>query len=984
MSWRASFALVLGVAALGVFSPPAKAQVRVTVNGGQPIADQNDGSSWEKALSARQLALRLTRSVNAGEPNGEEEYWVAAGTYFELWLHKGTKIYGGFDGTELFRGERDPANNVTSIPGVHFEGYTVTIAVDGSPDTIVPEWPDGGTLIDGCQLSSAGETVRMGASPSNGITPIISGSPLISGCQIIGGSVAVYANGGSYKLEDCDIFGSSGPGVVVFRSSDPPETSLELVRCQIHDNASAGIDAEGGPALKMTDCTVTNNCTDSAGPTYHYPWSWGGICLQDPYAAPGTPYTAAEIRHCTISNNHAVGVYIERAGTGSSDRKILVDDCTISQNVEKFGAGGGVRCFVGARTDSDDVTFFNCRISGNSAETSSPFTGGGGFYINGPAIQVVRCIIADNQALGGGGAVHLTDLYSTPAIPSFRDCLVINNTSGGKGGAFDLEYSDTRIINCTIANNHATGPGGAIYSYENRDGDENSTRVAPAFQRAPVIANCSFNGNVGADGTVLRHDFGLYQGLAINAPRPPTILNCTYLNGETWVRYWASPYTGSTTEEPLVLDPSNFAVADSGYLDATNGDYHLIATSLLIDRGNSAQVALGELDLDGQPRIVGAAVDIGAYEFGNSAAPVPPTFTLQPLSMATSAGGTATFTAAAIGTPAPTLHWQRLAAGGATWNDIVDGGAYSGATTGALTITGTVMTMTGDQFRCVADNGVGSPAISDAAVLTVALVPATVNITNTLQTYDGLPKPATITTSPTGLALSVTYNGASTIPSAAGTYVVAATITDPNYLGSATSSLKITPATASVTLADLLQTYDGAPKPVTVTTVPASLPVAVTYNGSATVPSAVGSYTVSAAVTDLNYRGTANGVLVINPAVLAIDVTSSLQVTPGGFRLNRITRRYVQTLTVRNVSAQSIGGPVSLVLDLLSANVTLYAPSGVTGAMPPLGSPYLNLDIGVDGALSVGETATLTLEFTNPLNRAITYAPRVLAGPGNR
>ncbi len=450
------------------------------------------------------------------------------------------------------------------------------------------------------------------------------------------------------------------------------------------------------------------------------------------------------------------------------------------------------------------------------------------------------------------------------------------------------------------------------------------------------------------------------------------------------MRYWAFPSFGNSTYEPLVLDPSNFAVADSGYLDATNGDYHLTATSLLIDRGDSAQVALGELDLDGQPRIFGAAVDIGAYEFGNTATPVAPTFTLQPLSTATSAGGTAAFTAAAIGTPAPTLHWQRMAAGSATWNDIVDGGAYSGATTAALAITGATVTMTGDQFRCVADNGVGSPVISDAAVLTVVLVPATVSITNTLQTYDGTPKPVTITTSPPGLAVSVTYNGDSTVPSSAGTYVVAATITDPNYIGSATSFLKITQAAASVVLSDLTQTYDGAPKPVAVTTVPASLPVAVTYNGSATVPSAVGSYTVSAAVTDLNYQGAANGILVINPAVLAIDVTSSLQVTLGGFRLNRITRRYVQTLTVQNVSAQPIGGPVSFVLDRLSADVTLYAPSGATSAALPSGSPYIDLDIGVDGALSVGETATLTLEFTNPFNRAITYAPRVLAGPGNR
>ena len=42
------------------------------------------------------------------------------------------------------------------------------------------------------------------------------------------------------------------------------------------------------------------------------------------------------------------------------------------------------------------------------------------------------------------------------------------------------------------------------------------------------------------------------------------------------------------------------------------------------------------------------------------------------------------------------------------------------------------------------------------------------------------------------------------------------------------------------------QIHDGTPKPVTVTTVPAGLPTLVTYNGSTTVPSAVGAYFVDA------------------------------------------------------------------------------------------------------------------------------------------
>lgn len=71
---------------------------------------------------------------------------------------------------------------------------------------------------------------------------------------------------------------------------------------------------------------------------------------------------------------------------------------------------------------------------------------------------------------------------------------------------------------------------------------------------------------------------------------------------------------------------------------------------------------------------------------------------------------------------------------------------------------------------------------------------------------------------------------------------------------------------AQVTLGNLLQTFDGTPKSVSVTTNPAGLATAVTYNGSATAPTNAGTYPVIATVTDPNFTGQANGNLVIQPA----------------------------------------------------------------------------------------------------------------------
>jgi hypothetical protein len=75
----------------------------------------------------------------------------------------------------------------------------------------------------------------------------------------------------------------------------------------------------------------------------------------------------------------------------------------------------------------------------------------------------------------------------------------------------------------------------------------------------------------------------------------------------------------------------------------------------------------------------------------------------------------------------------------------------------------------------------------------------------------------------------------------------------------------INQATASLALSDLTQQYNGSPRSATVTTTPPGLPgVSVTYDGSSTAPSAVGSYAVVASLTNPDYAApNATGTLVI-------------------------------------------------------------------------------------------------------------------------
>jgi hypothetical protein len=98
-----------------------------------------------------------------------------------------------------------------------------------------------------------------------------------------------------------------------------------------------------------------------------------------------------------------------------------------------------------------------------------------------------------------------------------------------------------------------------------------------------------------------------------------------------------------------------------------------------------------------------------------------------------------------------------------------------------------------------------------------------------------------------------------------------------------------------------------------------------------------------------------------------------------GLVRDRRTNTYAQQLTVQNTSSEPIAGPVSLLLDNLSANATLANQTGVAANYPPLGVPYVTVP-GTAGGLAPGASANVVLQFSNPTNAAINYTTRVLPG----
>ena len=145
-----------------------------------------------------------------------------------------------------------------------------------------------------------------------------------------------------------------------------------------------------------------------------------------------------------------------------------------------------------------------------------------------------------------------------------------------------------------------------------------------------------------------------------------------------------------------------------------------------------------------------------------------------------------------------------------------------------------------------------------------ALASIDINVADLTRVYNGNASTVTVTTVPADLAVSVTYAGeANQAPTAAGIYTVVATINDENYTGLDTGLLLIAKATATITLGDLVATFDGKAKAASASTMPQGLNVILTYDGSAVAPSAVGSYSIVGTIDDANYQGSVFGTLVI-------------------------------------------------------------------------------------------------------------------------
>ena len=346
--------------------------------------------------------------------------------------------------------------------------------------------------------------------------------------------------------------------------------------------------------------------------------------------------------------------------------------------------------------------------------------------------------------------------------------------------------------------------------------------------------------------------------------------------------YDGTPKTATVTTDPAGLatqvsyDGSYTAPTAAGsytvVATVTESGYSGVATGTLTIAKAAAGVTLGSLSqtYDGTPRAASATcVPAVPYSLTYDGSPAAPTAagSYEVVAAVTDAnyqgGATGTLTVAKaegfVSFDGLTVGYDGSAKSalvssdpaGLTVNVTYDGSATLPVAVGAYEVVGTIADA----------NYFGS----STDIFTIVKGSAAVTLTGLAQTYDGAPKSAGATTEPAGLAVNLTYDGSATAPTAAGSYAVTGAVADANYAGIGTGTLVVAKASATVSLSGLYYVYDGYAKSATVTTDPAGLSVTVTYDGSAVAPSATGSYAVAAAVSDVNYQGSASGTLTIAP-----------------------------------------------------------------------------------------------------------------------
>ncbi len=272
--------------------------------------------------------------------------------------------------------------------------------------------------------------------------------------------------------------------------------------------------------------------------------------------------TRPVVRNCVFEENDSLsgGAAIHAI----SQSKPLVLDCTFRANTSRRGV---------VYLQNSNANFDRCRFEANGARA---------FYMQVSSPTISRTIIRDAETTVDGGVIFAT----SPSEALLRYCLIEGNHTTRTGGVVQATTgSVVRFENCTIRDNAAdAGPG-----------------LATTLSGEVVFHNCIlWNTTSGNETPAIQLSFGS-EG---------TVRFCDIEGGLFAIS--ADLTSSFLWEDNIDSDPRFDVLAGTGYT--------LHPASPAINAGDPLSVPLAaQLDLDGDPMIVGGRIDMGADEFATFA-----------------------------------------------------------------------------------------------------------------------------------------------------------------------------------------------------------------------------------------------------------------------------------------------------------------------------------------------------------------------------
>ncbi len=312
------------------------------------------------------------------------------------------------------------------------------------------------------------------------------------------------------------------------------------------------------------------------------------------------------LKNCVFVNNfaedHGGAIFNYNSST-------TLTNCTFTQN-SAHGTSGGGGAIQNVRSN---VILTNCTFKENEA-----YEAGAAVYNDRSNLTLANCIFSQHSTARGGAMVnHYSDLTLT-------DCIFTTNSAIERGGALKNSVSSLTLTNCTFIGNSAKW-GGAIHNHEGTLNIANSTFYKNRATSSGGAINNYYHTNLELINCILWANCA-NEGPQIALEKFST-LSVRYSNVEAGQR---SVYTSESVlqwgDDNIDTDPMFVRGPDPGLdgnwdgVDDDLGDLHLACGSPCLDAGtNTTEPPLPLTDLDGNPRIINAIVDMGPFEGPNQA-----------------------------------------------------------------------------------------------------------------------------------------------------------------------------------------------------------------------------------------------------------------------------------------------------------------------------------------------------------------------------